>query len=257
MDEFFDRFDFKRNTAFEKYLKFNFPETSISRQKLIIKLFNEQNTLLYNQSNSNIIEFLNFVTDSVSPIYLNYSDDNWFAELKCKVIFKNKPQNLKLILKVEQSKYNTFHWAIVSAQGKFLETSPIQKNIKIGQNKSKLFIENRLGTKYFLSPVSHGIDFANIFNVFYNKNHVNDYIYNGSRSKELNKLISLIKENQIKFVQIDSISYHLIQINGWILTLNYFNRNAKNSGWLINNLLKVTSKQKGVFLKSKLNVVEM
>lgn len=252
MDDFFDRFDFKRNTGFEKYVKKNYPDFVLNRKLLISHLFNLKNDYL--KENKNISEFINQVTDSTMPSYIYYSDDNWYAELKCKVNYKKKTQNLKLILKVERSKQNTFKWSVVSAKADFLNTVKYSSGVSAKEGIVKK--DSASGTKYFLSPASHGIDFVNLDRLFTNKTHVNDYIYQGQRSNELNKLIMLIRNSQVQFQQVNSISYHLFEINGWIIRVDYFNRNEKNSGWLINNLMKATTQEKNIFLKTQINVTE-
>lgn len=253
VDEFFDRFNFKINTPFTNYIVKNFPNTTLKRERLIISLLNKENVKLRDEAM--VKAFVSQVTDTVSPVFLNYSDKYWFAKLNCKVIYKGKPQNLNLILKVESLENNAYHWSVVSATSLFLNALPFsEKEAKIIVNDS---LNSNSKTKFFLSPVSHGVDFINIEKFFESKKQLNDFVYTGHRTQELNKLLYLIRSNQIKFLQTNSISYYMFQISGWIVKLNYFNRNSKNSGWLIDSLEKVSVKEKVLFLKSKLNVVIM
>jgi hypothetical protein len=86
-----------------------------------------------------------------------------------------------------------------------------------------------------------------------NKKAFENYVVK-NRSYQLEKLISKVKNSEIKFVQVNTISYHLLQLENWLLIVDYFNRNEKNSGWLINTLLKISDEQKQAYLKEHLNV---
>ncbi len=251
MDEFFDRFNFKPNSGFEKYVRRKFPDAVFTRENLLFNLFNKKNQFFF--QDDKVAKFVQQVTDTCNPQFVNYSDKFWYAEIKCRVTYLSKPQTLTLILKVEQPEPDMFLWAVVSARGEFLKTVPLVK-----QEATKVLtpgIANITASRHFLSPVSHGIDFTNIENVFINRSHVRDYLSKGKQTTELKKLLYLIENNKIKFHHVSSTAYHLLQINGWIVTVNNFNRNTMNSGWLINNLMNVTPEQKALFLRKQLNVI--
>ncbi len=253
MDDFFDRFNFKTNTIFEKYVRRQFPEAVFTREGLLYNLFNKKNQFFY--QNNNAKEFVQQVTDTAKQQFINYSDKFWYAEIKCKVTYMAKPYTIIMVLKVEQPEPDMFLWAVVSAKGEFLKSTTVAAHPATSKVSVSKGNTNSATTKYFLSPVSHGIDFTNLENFFINRSHAHDYLYNGVVSPELKQLIFLIENNRIKFHQVSSIKYHLLQVNGWIISVSYFNRSTLNSGWLINNLMKVTSDEKRLFLRKQLNVV--
>ena len=250
IDDFIERFNFEKNTEFEKYLNETSPGEILTREKLILSLFNFKNKFFYN--NPEVKSFVAQVSDTNNNITLNFNDTLWYAEAECKVIFNSKAENLFLILRVEQEKNGGTKWSIISAKGAFLgkrmESSAYLKNESL---------KNRLSdtTRYFLHPVSHAIDFMNIDLLFStNKKSIEDYIYRGFRTVELEDLILKVKNSRIKFIQVNTISYHLLQIDGWIAIVDYINRNEKNSGWLINSLFSATDEEKKIYLKEHLNV---
>ena len=110
---------------------------------------------------------------------------------------------------------------------------------------------------YFLSPVSHGIEFTNIDNIFVNKSKINNYLYPGPRSFELLKLAGMISKSEIIFKQVDKIRYHLLQVDNWVLVLDQFNRKEANSGWLINQLVQIDNREKGDYKLKQLNIPKM
>ncbi|MBL0341162.1 MAG: hypothetical protein IPP71_09665 [Bacteroidetes bacterium] len=215
-------------------------------------MFNKQNL---NFKPDDIKVFINQVTDSLDPRFLKYNDKEWFAELKCKVSYKNKPTNLTLILKVNKSKNNGYSWDVVSAKAEFLKFKPVRSDSVIQKNmknfNDSLLLKN---PEYFLSPVSHGIEFTNVDEIFLNKSKINSYIYPGSRSFELTKLLAVMAKSEIVFGQVDKIRYHLLQINDWVMVLDHFNRKDLNSGWLINQLIKIKDPEKAGYKLRQLNI---
>lgn len=252
VDDFFERFNFKGSTAFQKYLKNKFPEVQVSRESFLYSLFNRQNVSF---NTSEVRTFVQQVMDTANPRFIKYSDKDWYADLICKVVYKGRPQELNLILKVERATNGGYSWDIVSAKSSFLKFKPNgTDSIILSSNRRRLKLPASDNSPYFLTPVSHGIDFLNVDNVFANNLKVSNYIYPGPRSFELDKLIYLIQKQDIKFIQIEKITYHLLQIEGWILILDYFRRKDSSSGWLIDQLVKVSEDQKKVYRNKNLNI---
>lgn len=251
IDDFFDRFNFRKNTGFQTFIKKKYPDYEMKREVLVSSLFNTLNTNLIKSPERK--EFLLQVTDSLHPQFIKYNDHDWFAELRCRVLYKNKIRNLTLIVKVEKTPKNEYLWAVVSANADFLKVMQVRSDSAKSamEKESNIQVKN---TRYSLSPVSHGIDFINLENFFASKEHLHDFVSAEYYSPELNRLLLFIKKSEVKFDQINSTSYHLLQLNGWVVVVDYFNRNEKNAGWLINRLEKVSLMQKENYLKTNLNI---
>jgi hypothetical protein len=248
IDDFIDRFNFTHDTEFEKYFFENYPADQFTRRNLIYSLFNLKNNTF---SADEVKEFIDQVTDSEKQTYFNFYDASWYAEAECKVIYKNKPQTLLLVLEVSRDTNNSFKWSIVTANAAFLGKS---SNDSVPANETIVRRSND-SSRYFLHPVSHALQFMNIDRLFSdNRKSFDDYLYDGPHSTQLNKLIEKTKNGEIKFVQVNTISYHLLQIAGWIVVIDYFNRNEKNSGWLINRFVKASENEKNKYLNQQLNV---
>ncbi|MEO5571772.1 MAG: hypothetical protein ABIT08_12600 [Bacteroidia bacterium] len=254
IDDFFERFNFKDNTAFQNYVSKNYPGNNLTRSQLIHNLFNSKNLAV---KKDEINSFLTSVTDTAFPEFVNYRDTDWYAELHCKVLYRNKPKKLTLILKVEQSPQKFFRWSVVSAKADFLRINQTKDSLNYLQQPPYIKPDSTFSKKYFLSPVSHALDFMDVDNVFLKKSHVDDYIYNGPQSPALQKLIDQIKNSEIDFVEVISVKYHLLKIHSWIIVVEYFLRNEKNSGWLINKLFPATREQKEKYLITALNLPAM
>lgn len=248
IDDFFDRFNFKKSSAFSKYLELKYPNVTINRKNLILSLFNRGNT---DHNIEEIIKFINYVTDTIHPQFLKYSDKEWYAEITCNILHLGKPDVVAIILKVVKYENNCYSWDIVSAKADFLKFRHTKSDSLILYSMHQ---DNHRDSIHFLSPVSHGLDFSNMDHIFTNKSFINSYIYPGPQSFELNKLVYKIQHNEIQFKEVGKIRYHLLQIDGWIMILDYFSRNNIDSGWLINRLISVSPKEKNEYKQSKLKI---
>jgi hypothetical protein len=253
IDDFFERFNFEKSAPFRQFFDKENPNIAYNRTDFLAILFNSNSAHILP---TNFEQFIKQVADSVNPVYLNYNDHHWYAEITCKVKVLSKIKELKLVLMVEGAANKGYSWNIVAADGAFLKfkNTPADSLIsaKLKENKAPKATSNK---KFFLTPVSHGIDFTNLENVFINKQNIDDYIQTKQKSFELAKLIDLIKNSKIVFNQITNIRYHLLQIDGWILKIDYFSRNNDNSGWLINELIMATKEEKKMYLLKQLNII--
>ena len=254
IDEFIDRFNFIKGTEFEKYLFINYPEIKYSREKIIYSIFNYKNKSF--GENPDVGDFIKTILDTTDPVYINFSDSSWYALIECKVKYLSKNEILNLVLKVDHGKNNSYKWSIVSADAKFLG-SHVTNNDSLSFALNNEYMRNRIvdQSRYFLHPVSHALGFMNIDELFSSKkNAFQEYIYEGPGTIQLDNLIKMVKKSEIKFVQVNTISYHFLQIDGWIVIVDYFNRDEKNSGWLINTLMKATEEQKRIYIDRHLHV---
>lgn len=61
-----------------------------------------------------------------------------------------------------------------------------------------------------------------------------------------------ILNNRIKFLYVKEIKYHFLQMEKWIFTVDYFPRDALNSGWLINTMQNVSMSEMENYRKNLL-----
>lgn len=251
MDLFFDRFNFKKNISVMNYIQRKNPDLIFTRPMLIRSLFDGE-MLRNNQSNwNNSLAFIKSCTDSLNPLYLHYQDENWYANLTCKIIYNKKISYVKLVLKVETTGNKAFKWSVISASGKILSLNSVSDSIKITNNK---MFTNTVRGKYFLSPVSHALEFSEIYKFFEDDKNVMDYVTTKPISLQLKRLITMIADSKIKFISITQIKYYLFQLPEWTVEVKYFNRPSNNSGWLISQLSMMNASEKRKYLDNKLNV---
>ena len=253
LDMFFDRFNYTKKMAVLNYIQNQKPDIQLTRDVLIRSLFNFE---IFKEPKDISTSFL-FVKSciySIHPLYLSYFDDNWYAKLYCKVLYKKKISTIELTLKVERTQQNAFKWSIIAAEGGILKSSFVNDSIAVINDS--LFIKNHRGTKFF-SPVSHALQFSELFKFFENRNSALDYVTTKPIPFELKKLLILINNKQIKFINLDKINYHLLQLPEWALEIKYYNRTSKNSGWLISRLQTATSESKKKYKHQILNMLNL
>ncbi len=76
---------------------------------MILSLFNAADQ---SWKKEEVLQFVQTVTDSVRPVFINFYDDDWFAELHCSGAYKGKAVKLKMIMKVQKEQGNASKWDI-------------------------------------------------------------------------------------------------------------------------------------------------
>ena len=246
LDEFIKRFNFEENI-----LNFN----NISEEELILEKKDSNNYIeerammlfmLFNLRDSNFTEestskFIEYCTSSDNNFQISYYDNDWYAEVICKFIFKEKEVKIPIVLNLQKGINNGIKWVISSVNIKTL-------NLDINITDSLKFI----------SPMNHELNFMDLYKVFNEHiDNIDQYYSNNHYLNNLNSFTSLLKEGDLKFVEVEDIKYHFMQIPNWIFTVEYFNRMNTNSGWLISSLIEendIVTKVR--YKKNILNILE-
>jgi hypothetical protein len=98
--------------------------------------------------------------------------------------------------------------------------------------------------------MSHEIDFMNISKVFRNEENIDYYLESDYVPDQLSLFVEEVKNGNLKFESVNNVKFHFFQVPNWYFELVYFNRNDRNSGWLISNLLKVNEKEKKELIRN-------
>ncbi len=187
IDDFFERFNFEKEAPFRKFLDKENSNIRYNRKDFLATVFNLNSTKL---SPNYVEQFIKQVTDTIKTVYLNYNDHHWYAEITCKVNVLSKIKELKLVLMVEGAANKGYSWNVVAADAAFLKFKNTADDsliaAKLKENKGPKVTSNK---KFFLTPVSHGIDFTNLENIFINKQNIDDYIQTKQKSFELAKFM--------------------------------------------------------------------
>lgn len=234
IDEFMERFNFDESTKLLEYLrKENGEVESIDRKFLLKKLIKVEDPM---KQVYLVDEFINFVTDTVSPYYLYYSDKDWYAELHCTFIYQSDKIPVTLILAPHVNADSSSKWVIKSVLSE-----------RLGRNLS-------MDTTRIISPVSHNTDFAGLHNCLVDTKNLLNYFDEGFSPDQKTCFYTLLRLNKLKLEEIKEVRYHFLQIPKWTFRVEYINVKDLQSGWLITDLSRVTWKEKDLYRKDNLNL---
>lgn len=231
IDEFFERFNDESTTLIKDYIKKNYPGKTFTRGELIKTLFNYTNPAWTPEIAD---AFVKHVVDSTQ--FLLFYDDEWFAKCICSVTYKGKPEKVTIIMQPYQDYTGAAKWTIRSASAPFLK------------------LPQRRDPKKFLNPISHATDFMGLKKAMDDKMNITSYLYEDFKEDRLAYFVSELMNGNIVFLQTDRIVYHMLQINGWALTVEQYRRPGKNNGWLISSVSKLNKEQKENYKKKILYI---
>lgn len=202
------------------------------RKKLLPMMFDR-----YNPRTSGSLRnyFIEDVTNVQHPVFLNFLDKNWYAEVSASFLNEGTEVNLILFLTLEKEGLGS-KWIISNVYDNDLHQLFPQ--------------ESESGhLKYFLHPLSHEIDFMNLHKALDDPRHIEYYASTEYRPDYLTLFFYMMKTGTLRFEHINSVKFHFFQIKNWYFELSYFNRNNTNSGWLISNLKYLSKEEKTRLIK--------
>jgi len=239
IDEFFERFNDDSSSFIRKIYKSYRVKFNIDRQNLIKSLFNYQ-TKSWGQSS--IDSFVNTAITTQLPSKNNFYGENWFAEVSCRFNYNSIEIEIPVILRIITDERKRSKWVICG-----VGTSPVKFQSHISDKSSQ---NNNLR---FINPASHANYFIELEKVFEDKENLSAYFDNSVFTRtNTSAFYHAILQNKIKFVSVRAIKYHFLQVTNYIFTVEYFERNDLNSGWLINNIKSSSAIDKELFTKNLL-----
>ncbi len=228
IDEFFERFNDDPNSFIRGVYKDHHVKFNIDRQRLIRSLFNYENR---GWDSVMINAFISDVTRKKKPVYLDFYGNNWYAELTCR--FKNNASFIEIpvIMQIEMTQNKGSKWMIAAVGASTLKSKAVVTGMAPSKIKTK-----------FIPPTSHGTNFVSLKRAFEDRENLSSY-FESLYVKRSNMLAfyNAVLNREIEFMEVIKIKYHFLLADKWIFTVEDFPREALNSGWLINDMQKVSS----------------
>jgi hypothetical protein len=175
--------------------------------------------------------FIKQVCDEANPAFLHRQSNNIYAEAFCEVLYRGKPQNITLIFQNKHLPNDALKWEIVG----------IRENL--------LLFDTARNLSYYIPPNSQETNFLSLIKLFENRRQVTQLASDDFRIDKLTLFFTLLREGLITFKYAKEVRYSLLEIPGWIIELQDFQRNSLNSGWLISNLLPADETDKQIYLQ--------
>lgn len=196
--------------------------------------------MIFDQSSTFIepdvkMEFIEDVTREGSPKFLEFHGGSWFSEVAATFNYYGSRETMLLFLQLEDENLGS-KWVITNVY--------FNRFLRLFYKGEESEISNS-----FLHPMSHELDFINIYKAFRDKNYVEYYASQVYKPDYLSLLFYEIKNGNMSFVSVGQMKFHFFQLEGWYFELSYFNRPGNNSGWLISKLYKINETEKEELIK--------
>lgn len=178
--------------------------------------------------------FIEDVTATDST-FMTFLGGRWYSEVSATFKYNGKLVNLIMILGVEQEGLGS-KWVLNN-----IYFSEFNKLFPTGEITEK--------EKHFLHPLSHELDFMNIYKIFKEPEIIEYYASKRFEPDYLTLFFYEIKKGNLIFQHVDSVKFHVFQIKDWYFEVSWFNRNSSNAGWLVSNLIYLPEKDKKDLIK--------
>ena len=167
--------------------------------------------------------------------FMEFLGGDWYSEISAKFKWKGQVVDISLIMALEKDGLGS-KWVISN-----VFFSEFQKYFPQGELAER--------EKHFLHPMSHELDFMNIYKIFNDPQTVEYYASTDYHPDYLTLFFYEIKQGNLKFDHVESVKFHVFQIKNWYFEVSWFNRSGYNSGWLISNLVYIKENEKEALLK--------
>ncbi|MCX6252817.1 MAG: hypothetical protein NTX61_18945 [Bacteroidetes bacterium] len=228
VNQFFRRFNGEEDVKGKRYYNKDVEyHDAKARKKFLSILFDIERSDITQDVKS---QFITDVINKKNPIFLDFHSSDWFAEVSASFTYKKEKVNIILYLKLVKDKLG-YKWVFSNVFCNLFD----QWFTHAGDTTSNTL---------FLHPLSHEIDFMNMDRVFRDPGKIDYYLEGHYTPDQLALFTMEVKNGNMKYEGINNVKFHFFQIPGWYFEISYYNRNDVNSGWLIDNILKITEKDK-------------
>ena len=178
--------------------------------------------------------FIEDVTKDDST-FMTFLGGRWYSEVSTTFKYNGKNVNVMLFLTVEKEGLGS-KWVLTNVY-----FSEFNKLFPTGEMAER--------EKHFLHPMSHELDFMNIYKAFQTPEIIEYYASNAFQPDYLTLFFYEIKQGHLVFQHVDGVKFHVLQIKDWYFEVSWFNRSGLNSGWLMSNVIYMPEKEKTNLIK--------
>ena len=178
--------------------------------------------------------FIEDVTKGDST-YMTFLGGRWYSEVSTTFKYNGKEAKVILFLAVEKEGLGS-KWVLTNVY-----FSEFNKLFPTGEMAER--------EKHFLHPMSHELDFMNIYKAFQDPEVIEYYAAKEFQPDYLTLFFYEIKKGKLVFQHVDSVKFHVLQIKDWYFEVSWFDRSGMNSGWLMSNVIYMPEKEKTNLIK--------
>ncbi len=230
--EFMARFNGNEHLKFDM----NFPDSIPERERDLITLCN----LEMANSQPGFKDIFRGFADSVAAndVKLDFIDPTWFANARCKTPYQASELKLNLLMAPHQARPGRYCWTLVDVGGSdAIAMADTTKWVGISPTDNELDFMELAEFSETMRPHFAGIR---------KPGHDIDY---------LSAFVALVQAGVMTINHCDKITYYFLSVPGYIFTVDFFNRDSVNSGWLISQIIPIDDEaKKPVYLKQLFNL---
>jgi hypothetical protein len=241
-DEFLGRFNYTQDiygNPISDYFK-----EKISREEYLNSLLDSEDHRFISGSSEFDPEYIEkidlFISEAINtenPRFINPNSELIFAEAQSIFDLDGVNTTIHLILHQETSN-SSVKWVIAGIRNDFAGISTIP------------FKDSVIS---IIPPNSNETNFMSLHRAFEDIKNLPGYFYTGFENDNLSILLYYSQKHNLKFIGVQEITYYILDIPGWVLVVKEFNRDSKNSGWLISDVRHIDTNIKK-FLWDELNI---
>ncbi|MBK5278940.1 MAG: hypothetical protein JJE09_08765 [Bacteroidia bacterium] len=223
VNQFFRRFNGEEDEKGNRY----YPA---DRQYQSTRLRKNYLGILFDEGNKGIspalkTEFVKDVLEKGESSILNFHGGNWFSEVNAIFTMNGVSQRITLYMELEKDHLG-YKWVISKVHADTFDPYFKRDTTKVGR---------------FLHPLSHELDFMNLRKAFERSDSISQFTAKRFTPDHLSVFLYEVKKGNLKFKSVEAVKFHFFQLDGWYFELSQFIRPGYNTGWLISNLVKLSS----------------
>lgn len=232
MSQFISRFNYEED-QYGKKISPDSPDyrNRAKRKTTLPLLFDMENQ----RTNGSLRDF--FIADLTErdTNYFEFLGGKWYSEVSATFKWKGESVDISMIFAIEKENLGS-KWVLTNIY--FPEFSKLFPKGDIAEQQ-----------KHFLHPMSHELDFMNIYKVFKTPECIEYYASESYSTDYLTLFFYEIKNGNLVFEKVNNEKFHVFQIDNWYFEVSWFNRSGYNTGWLISNLIFLKDNEKEELLK--------
>ncbi len=233
MSQFFSRFNYEEDQFGKKMMPSSADYRNNAKRKAFLPLlFDTENP----RTNSTLKDlFIEDLTSSTDSNFMQFLGGRWYAEAQATFDYKGKSVSIILLLMIERERLGS-KWVLTNIY--FPDFNRLFPDGEISEKE-----------KHFLHPMSHELDFMNIYKAFSQPEVIEYYASKTFKPDYLTLFFYEVKNERLKFKRINGLKFHIFQMKDWYFEVSYFNRPGMNAGWLISNLMYMKEAEKSSIIK--------
>lgn len=225
VSEFIDRFNTKE-------LNQNI-DTTMLNYKVVNTLMLFDKSKFSSEADEDFIAAKEFAETVISDsLKVDYYDKDWIAIATCHGKLMNKDIDFTMYLTVENRRDDLFKWSVNRIEGAYFKLTP-----------------SKINDGLMIYPDDHETKFMSLRNMTVNQpDCIMNFMQKDYKVDETSVFLTYVYNGLLKIEYVESLQFMFLQIPNYGFTIDYFERDDYNSGWLINSLFKISDAEKEKFL---------